>query len=295
MGKTRSLSYSEVQIILRIYKKHYNTYFEPLKGKGVGDFSAMKVFCSYDENYNRLLKDIVNYLINKYGEELEPNSIQEIELVKVIDANPESDGRLIDHGNKIVLSERLFKKILHFDIDVLIDSAPFDTIISTIYHEIGHSSDMVNMPSMYNYVYETEDVTPVSFAVYLFLEYVAERRSSKLVNSERIYFYEQYLAGSWNVYNLNEGNDDYAFWYTAKVSIYFIINIIAENKRDYYLDKIDDELLKSFIVDLEDVLGNTYNKLPFDDITRCSDIEAVLNNYRFLFNNKYGTVGVKDY
>ena len=44
----------------------------------------MKIYCKYNEEYDRFLKRLVEYVLQKYGSELDITGVKEIELVKEI-------------------------------------------------------------------------------------------------------------------------------------------------------------------------------------------------------------------
>lgn len=44
----------------------------------------MRVFCVYNEEYDRFLKQVVDYVLEEYGADLDISDLQEIELVKEI-------------------------------------------------------------------------------------------------------------------------------------------------------------------------------------------------------------------
>ena len=50
----------------------------------------MKVFCAYNHEYDRFLKSVVDYILCKFGDDLELKNIDEIELVKELE-NKNSD------------------------------------------------------------------------------------------------------------------------------------------------------------------------------------------------------------
>lgn len=246
----------------------------------------MKVFCAYSKELDRFLKQVVGYVLDKYGDELDISNLQEIELVRQIEDNTESDGRFEGFGTRIVLAERKYLQLPHLDIHRLNESDAFNSVVSTLYHEMGHASDMARMPSLYKAVFEANgNYTPETAAAMLFLEYVANLRSDGLYTGEHEDFCDQVVSGLWNKYAGHP--PDLAFYYMAKVSIYFIVRTEINNSRDYYLSKARDSLFAEFIMELDSSLKTTYKKLPFDDLKSCSRVEKVLKKYMPKFERKY--------
>ena len=76
----------------------------------------MKVFCSYDSKYDCFFKQLVEYVLERYGDALDISSVREIELVKEIDGIDPPDGRLVENGKKILIAERMIRELPHLNI-----------------------------------------------------------------------------------------------------------------------------------------------------------------------------------
>ena len=247
----------------------------------------MKVFCAYDSELDSFIKTVADYVLKKYGNELDLRDVHEIEIVKELD-NKNSDGRFI--GSRIVLAERLYRALPCFDITMLEDNDPFTGIVRTLYHEMGHATDMVRMPKMYEAVFDAfkaESVTNELMSTFLFLEFVAERRTGHIRTKEDQKYCRAVGAGSWNIYKDVAPETDLAFNYLSKVLIYFIVRTREPTLRDQYLSYDKDPLLRKYADALESVLESTYMELPFDSIERCARVADVMNNYQLLFEKKY--------
>ena len=148
----------------------------------------MRVFCAYNQEYDRFLISVVEYVIRKYGDNLDLRNVEEIELIKTVEDST-TDGRFL--GSRIVVTERLYKMLPTLDIGQLEGNAVFAEIVGVLYHEMGHATDMVRMPKMYTCVLH-EDLTLENMATYLFLEYVAELRTQYVGINE----YDAYAQGT---------------------------------------------------------------------------------------------------
>lgn len=246
----------------------------------------MKVFCGYNEKYDHFLKQVVDYVLEQYGYTLDTRNLKEIELVRVIEDNVLSDGRLEACGTRIVLSERKYRKLPYLDISRLKEDDAFRSVVSTLVHEMGHATDMIRMPTMYRQVYDSEEnLTPETVATLLFLEYIANLRTDAIYTGEHNTFCLQVAKGMWNKYR--DWPPDFAFYNMAKISVYFLVRTTINNNRDYYLKIMNDVLYSEFLEALERALTLTYQCLPFDDSKCCFRIRDVLNEYIHRFEAKY--------
>lgn len=145
---------------------------------------------------------------------------------------------------------------------------------------------MKRMPTMYHQVFDAEgDFTPETAAEMLFLEYVANMRTDALYTGEHAIYCQQVAEGLWNKFGRYPA--DLAFYYMAKVSVYFVIRTRIHNNRGYFLQKQGDQLFSDFIESFDTALSLTYQELPFDDCESCYRITAVLKEYMPRFEEKY--------
>ena len=198
-----------------------------------------------------------------------------------------TNGRLVNVGTKIVLSERKYRLLPHLNTIRLIDVDAFRSVVSTLVHEMGHAIDMVRMPSMYRQVYNSqENLTSEAMATLLFLEYDANLRSDAIYTGEHNTFCIQVAKGIRNKYRVYPSR--IAFYNMANISAYFLVRTDINNNLDYYLQIQNDKLFSEFLGALDQALTLTYQCLPFDDSKYCFRIEAVLNEYLPRFEEKYG-------
>ena len=186
----------------------------------------MKVFCAYNHEYDRFLKSVVDYILCKYGDDLELKNIDEIELVKELE------------------------------------------------------------PKLYNDVFkafEAEDISVDLYAVYLFLEYVAERRSSVIHTKEHDEYCMAVESGSWNRYK--NAPAEMAFLLMSKILVYYIVRKDASCDFKSCFGK--NKLVAEYVEDLSEALNCTYSELPFDDKEKCSAVKNVMERYMLAFVEEY--------
>ena len=249
----------------------------------------MKVFCSYDSKYDCFFKQLVEYVLERYGDALDISSVREIELVKEIDGIDPPDGRLVENGKKILIAERKIRELPHLNIAQLGGEESFKSVVETLYHEMGHATDMVNMPSMYACVFAAnasiDGMSLEAFATLLFLEYVSQQRTSNLAIGEYATFCDQIASGLWNKYENHDSH--WAFLYVSKLLVYFIIKANVLNKKIFYLEKAKEPLLSEYALALEEALNTVYARLPFDDCDQCVEIVEVMRKYEIGFKGRY--------
>ena len=107
----------------------------------------MRIFCQYNPQLDCFLKGLVEYVLDSYGNQLLLDDLEEIELIK--DLPGSSDGRVIEGGKKIVLSSRLFSLLPTYEVSELLENINYRLIVNTLYHEMGHVSDMKTIPKKY--------------------------------------------------------------------------------------------------------------------------------------------------
>ena len=145
---------------------------------------------------------------------------------------------------------------------------------------------MVQMPRMYKAVFdafESDEVSTEIFAVYLFLEYVAEKRTSVFHTKEHDEFCKAVESGSWNRYNRWPSKE--SFCYLSKILVYYIVR----SDRGFEIENIfgKGSLLSKYMSAFQSSLIELHSQLPFDDTERCSEIYHVMNWYMPQFEEEY--------
>ena len=241
----------------------------------------MRVICAYNQEYDGFLRSVVEYVIHKYGDNLDLRNVEVIELIKKV-GDSITDRRFL--GSRIVVTERLYKMLPTLDIGQLEGNAVFAEIVRVLYHEMGHATDMVRMPKMYTCVLH-EDLTLENMATYLFLEYVAELRTQYVGINEYDAFCDSINVGEWNKYDV--WDSEAAFYYVSKLFVYFIIKTNAKGNRSEYLNDDKSQLLLEYVNALEHALQDVYSELPFDEVERCKPIVDVMKKYEPIFDRTY--------
>lgn len=111
----------------------------------------MKILCDFNAEYEPLLKKIVEYALENYGNGLNVNTLKEIELVDKQLFPYSTEGKLVGK-DKIVLSSETFELLPCLEISQLYDDINFKAIVNTVIHEIGHLTDYIRMPNLYDCV-----------------------------------------------------------------------------------------------------------------------------------------------
>ena len=176
----------------------------------------MRVFCKYDLELDRFLKSVVSYVLNLFDNNIVLNGLEEIELVKQINGVSITDGRISDDGKKIILTARLFDRLPTYDIPKLKFNEDFQTIVCTIYHEMGHIADRNTMPSIYAAAVSQSTDDKQILAPFFWAEYLAEKRSSETNLVSHQDFCDDFVKQEWKSFDYNLDNpteDNYFYLY----------------------------------------------------------------------------------
>lgn len=250
----------------------------------------MKVFCLYNNEFHEFLDKVVKQVLAIYGSKLNITSLEEIELVDKNEFSYPTDGKMIN-SKKIVVTSRLYELLPSFDIDNLEDNNDYKLIINTLYHEMGHISDMVIMKKLYthglNEGYKKEQITSR-----FWLEYIAEKRNVWFDDND-VKFCKDFINGNWmcSIYDPCSNFDGSNFFYLLKVLPYFLAKSNSVKLREKYLSMIKNKLLKDFIVDLGDEIKKLEKIGIFDDILLLDDLYDIINMYYKKFMNAFKAKG----
>ena len=67
----------------------------------------MKIICKYNKELEKFLKKVVRYTLKKYGEGLNLERLETIELKEIVQNVLDTDGRTCDNGTSIVVVYKL--------------------------------------------------------------------------------------------------------------------------------------------------------------------------------------------
>lgn len=186
----------------------------------------------------------------------------------------------MNNGTKIVLTSRLFDKLPVLQIEELYFNEDFQLIVNTLYHEMGHVSDMKKYPNLYESVFEFEDEQKALPAM-LWLEYLAEKRSVS-DNENTRQFCEQFVTADWKPIKFNY--EDAAFdnlFYLNKVLPYFLSRCMKIVNVDY-INQIKDVKIKNYVVDFKNELLTLEKEIPFDSHEKLRRLYDIMEQYKKL-------------
>lgn len=245
----------------------------------------MKIFCTFNKDYEPLLKQTVEYAIENYGKDLNVDTLEEIELADKKLFPYSTEGKLISK-ERIVLSSETFEFLPYLDITQLYDNIYFKEIVNTIIHEMGHLTDYVSMPHLYDCVFNPKNKRYYLIALF-WLEYLAESRTANLGLVNYVPYCKNFATESWDIQLYSENpkyfNRHNYYWLNKHLS-YFIPR--AENNLHKYLPLINIPNLKNHILDLIGELRRLKSMDYFDDITILYDLYKIQNKYYKIYLKK---------
>lgn len=239
----------------------------------------MKVICTYSLELERFLKKLVKYVLDKYGDDLCLRNLNSIELVSKDTIPYVTDGQVRNSGTQVILTSRLYELLPSLNMQELYGNPYFNMIVNTLYHELIHVNDWTNMPTLYTLV-EVQKEPKHSIPGTLWLEYLAEKRSC----SENLVSYEEFctdfVSREWraNQFNYQYANEQ-NFYYLIKASSYFMARTSNKERRENYLRKMKNKLLRSFIYELDKELINLEKQPLFDDPHQLENLYLIMDKY----------------
>lgn len=255
----------------------------PKAGEDKGD--AMKIFCQYDPQLDSFLHELVEYVLNLYGNQLLLDDLEEIELRESLSCS--SDGRVINGGKKIILSSRLFSLLPTYKVSELLENEIYKRIANALYHEMGHVSDMKTMPHIYKVAQNFEEEKQM-LSAFFWAEYLAERRSCSSNIIDYTEYCDDFSNRKWKAYKFDFCTEtEENFFYLCKALSYFMGRTINHDMRQKFCAKMENALLKSFIASLGNELSVLEDQLPFDDVEKLSNLSQIMNEYRSLFQQTF--------
>lgn len=245
------------------------------------------MFCKYDPELDVFLKDVVEYTLDIFGEKLVINTLQSIELVDIKDFSYNTDVKICDEGKKIIVTSRLYEKLPTLKLEELAGNADFKMIVNTMFHEMGHVTDMAFMLNLYSTAENMDDIKAMVTSVF-WLEYLAEKRSSieGLVNHSD--YCDDFASRKWESYkfdmeNVSESN----FYYLNKALSYFMARTTEISERNQYIDCMINPLLKDYVIDIGEEIINPDSQIPFDDVLILDDLYDIMDAYYKKFKAKF--------
>lgn len=185
----------------------------------------MKIYCTYSQELHRFLNEVVELVLDKYGSQLNINTLEEIELVNKRKYNYITDGKA--YIGRIEVTSRLYELLPILDVEELEDNNEYKLLRKTLYHELGHINDMTLMPKLYGMMFkdfQNGDVDLYSISILLWIEYVAEKRTVGFENVNDMELCDDFVKEKWECSKfepcLSGSNEN--FYDLTKLLPYFI-------------------------------------------------------------------------
>lgn len=250
----------------------------------------MEIICEYDKELENFLKEVVKYTIGIYDNELRLDSLQKIELRNIKEFGYDTDGKTLEDGTIIWVTSRLYEKLPSYNIKEIEDNTNFIMIVNTLYHEMGHVTDWLVMPKLYNAALNIHDNKSM-FAALFWLEYLAEKRSCSNGRVNGSEYCDDFVKKPWKAYRVDfETYTDDNFFYLNKTLSYFMGRTVKVDVRKKYMAVICNELLKEYIEELDVELRILEGKMPFDEVSELDQLYEIMNNYYKKFKRKYAPI-----
>lgn len=243
----------------------------------------MKVFCQYSLQLDNFLKSIVEYVFAVLGNGLHLDKLEEIELVNAKEFSYDTDGRTIDGGKRIILTSRLYTQLPIYNISELMNNEKFKLIVNTLYHEMGHVSDMETMPIIYAVAQNLDDMKQM-LPAFFWAEYLAEKRSSATEIADQSKYCDDFVRKQWKANKFDtETATEENFFYLCKALSYYMGRTTKLNTRETYNSMMVNPLLQEFVTAIGQELICLERKLPFDDAETLSNLNIIMEKYRLKF------------
>ncbi|GFI18166.1 hypothetical protein IMSAGC009_03338 [Lachnospiraceae bacterium] len=251
----------------------------------------MKVFCSYDVRYDAFFKAVVKLTIDKYGLQLNIDTLKEIELIDKNDLPYEIDGKVLS-ASKIIVTSRLYELLPNLEIDSLKNNEDYGMLRKTLYHEMGHINDMALMPKIYSCIlesFENRNINGDSIASLFWIEYVAEKRTAFFENVYNLEICDDFVKRKWHC----SMADPYAhygeknFFYLTKLLPYFMARTNRKDLRELYLNRIENKILIQYVNEIDNEVRFLETNGLFDDVCFLKRLYTIIDKYYKTFMNKY--------
>ncbi len=244
----------------------------------------MKVYCSYDPEYDVFIKEVVNIILDKYGDNLHLSSLEEIELISKEDIPYETDGKVLSN-RKIIVTSRLYELLPALNVKELLENNNFKLLKKTLYHEMGHITDMTFMPKLYKCVLDNDEINENYIASLFWLEYIAEKRTSGFEKVNDLEICNDIVKRKWKCSmadpygHYNEKN----FFYLTKILPYFMARTKEPTVRKFYLSNIKNKLLSEYIKEIDDELKSLELIQMFDEPSVLIGLYKIIDKYYNIF------------
>lgn len=213
------------------------------------------------EEYIEILKDIIKNIISN-NPELDLQGLGDIKIVNNLE-NESSDGRF--ENNSIFLPKNKMEEYMK--------NEDFDTIKSTIYHELCHVDLKNKLPQLHvlSDEYRNNENYVRYFTIMVYIEYISHIMSLKYETEENIKrFLNSINNRTWNF------NDEISRIYFIKCAPYVLERI---NNNFEYIDIIKSNEFKVHIVEVKEIIERIPNVNLIDDYNVLIELENYVSKY----------------
>jgi hypothetical protein len=241
------------------------------------------------EDLKMYMNIITEYVIIKLCDGFILTTVKGINLVATqalpqdVDARTEDDFIYISKPSvenclQLVCLEEL-KCYLINDISIMDDKFTF--LIGNLYHELCHADAKAKMPNLHA-INNCETCKYIHRVIaHYWIEFVVEYESHRVGIRTKDDLCVSFVNTKWNIkyFDFNRNDTSDMFWLIF-TSSYFLGLCFASGKFDYYVEQITDEALKDMLRELYDMSIALYQKMPFDDYSVITELEAVFYKYK---------------
>lgn len=247
----------------------------------------MQILCQYNQSMQLFLCHTVEYVLEYYGSNLQLDKLKAIELVPKETFSYATDGKTCEKGTKIIVTSQLYELLPTLNITNLHDNPNFKMIINTLYHEMGHVNDWLQMPILYSIVEEMDDAKHALPGL-IWLEYIAEKRSCSTNLVPYTEFCDDFVSRRWNSnqFDYQQANER-NFYYLIKSIPYFLARTLDSNLRLNYLSRMKNLLLKQFIEEIDTELYRLEHIPFFDTPKELEPLYLILDTYFRKFRSTF--------
>ena len=213
------------------------------------------------EEYIEILKDIIKNIISN-NPELDLQGLEDIKIVNNLE-NKSSDGKF--ENNSIFLPKNKMEQYMK--------NEDFDTIKSTIYHELCHVDLKNKLPQLHvlSDEYRNNENYVRYFTIMVYIEYISHIMSLKYETEENIKrFLKSINNRTWNF------NDEISRIYFIKCAPYVLGRI---NNNFEYIDIIKSDEFKVHIVEVKEIIERIPNVNLIDDYNVLIELENYVSKY----------------
>ncbi len=251
----------------------------------------LKVFCSYNEEYHNFLNKVVDSILDKYGSQLNISALEEIELVDKRKYKYITDGKT--YYGRTEVTSRLYELLPTLEIEDLENNNDYKLLRKTLYHEMGHINDMKIMPNFYKCIFQgfqSDDADIHSMSILFWVEYIAEKRTIGFENVDDMEVCEDFIITKWQCSKFEPyySDDNKNFYNLTKLMPYFLARTMDRHVREKYLWRIDNNLLKEYIIEIDKELNFLETQGAFDDLIILNGLYEIIDKYYKRFMDEYG-------